>query len=142
MAFNQYCPNGKWPFGGEGGPDDNPVPSGDAAMKISEIIASADAGEYTFGGCAETLPALPGLYIDGVGLISLPLIQEQATVLIGKCEKSPFGHNMDTKMDESVRKSRQLSPDQVQIKHPSWQTEIEKLTETIADRLGYKGIQL
>ncbi|KAG1689818.1 hypothetical protein DVH05_001851 [Phytophthora capsici] len=142
MAYNQYCPGGKWPFGGEGEPDDIPVPNGDAAVKISEILAAADAGEYTFGGCADTLPALPGLYIDGVGLVSLPLTQEQATAVIAKCQKSPFGHNMDTKMDESVRKSWQLSPDQVQMKNPSWQTGMEKLTETIGDRLGYKGIKL
>ncbi|KAG1689839.1 hypothetical protein DVH05_001873 [Phytophthora capsici] len=142
MAYNQYCSDGKWPFGGEGEPDDIPVPDGEAAEKISEILAAADAGEYTFGGCADTLPALPGLYIDGVGLVSPPLTQEQATVVIAKCQKSPFGHNMDTKMDESVRKSWQLSPDQVQMKNPSWQTGMEKLTETIGDRLGYKGIKL
>ncbi|KAK1932467.1 hypothetical protein P3T76_012051 [Phytophthora citrophthora] len=142
MVYNEYSPNGQWPFGGEGGPDDKPVPSGDTAVKISEILASVDAGEYTFGGCAETLPALPGLYVDGIGLISLPLTQDQATDLIAKCQKSPFGHNMDTKMDESVRKSWQLSPDQVQMKNPSWQSGMEKLTETIGDRLGYKGVKL
>ncbi|KAK1943010.1 hypothetical protein P3T76_005647 [Phytophthora citrophthora] len=142
MAYNQYSPEGKWPFGGEGEPNDIPVPDGVAAKQISEILALTDPGEYTFGGCAKTLPQLPGLYVDGVGLVSSPLPPDQATALITQCQKSPYGHNMDTKMDENVRKSWQLSPDRVQINHPSWQPEFEKLTKTIADRLGYKGIQL
>ncbi|POM61456.1 hypothetical protein PHPALM_29522 [Phytophthora palmivora] len=43
---------------------------------------------------------------------------------------------MSTKMDEN------LHPDRLEIKHPSWQTGIDKLTEIIASRLGYKGIPL
>ncbi|EGZ27149.1 hypothetical protein PHYSODRAFT_467929 [Phytophthora sojae] len=62
--------------------------------------------------------------------------------LIDKCEKSPFGHNMDTKMDENVRKSWQLAPGQVQFKNPMWQAGIDKMAVVIADRLGYKGIPL
>ncbi|KAF1790782.1 Oxoglutarate/iron-dependent dioxygenase [Phytophthora cactorum] len=49
---------------------------------------------------------------------------------------------MDTKMDESVRKSWQLQPDQLEFRNPSWQAGMEKLTETIATRLGYKGVPL
>lgn len=49
---------------------------------------------------------------------------------------------METKTDESVRKSWQLEADQVEIKNPLWQTGVDKLTETIASRLGYKGVPL
>ncbi|KAI9983694.1 hypothetical protein PInf_007761 [Phytophthora infestans] len=49
---------------------------------------------------------------------------------------------MDTKMDESVRKSWQLEPDQVELRNPLWQIGMETLTETIATRLGYKGVPL
>ncbi|EGZ07409.1 hypothetical protein PHYSODRAFT_340506 [Phytophthora sojae] len=109
---------------------------------ISEILASADeyAGEYSFGGRADALPAAPGLLVEGVGAISLPLVEAQAQKLISICEKSPFGHNMDTKLDESVRKSWQLAPDQVEITNPQWQPGLEELSEMIATRLGYKGL--
>ncbi|KAE9035918.1 hypothetical protein PR003_g9775 [Phytophthora rubi] len=144
MAFKEDFKDGKWPFGGEGGPGEVPVPTGAACIKISEILALADehAGEYSFGGRADTLPPVPGLFVDEVGSVSVPLDQAQAEKLIAKCEKSPFGHNMDTKLDENVRKSWQLAPDQVDIKNPLWQTGIEKLSETIASRLGYKGVPL
>ncbi|RAW37808.1 hypothetical protein PC110_g5955 [Phytophthora cactorum] len=111
---------------------------------MSEILASADehAGECSFGGLADTLPITPGLFVNEVGNIPLPLAPEHAEKLISICEKSPFGHNMDTKMDESVRKSWQLQPDQLEFRNPSWQAGMEKLTETIATRLGYKGVPL
>ncbi|EEY69711.1 uncharacterized protein PITG_06187 [Phytophthora infestans T30-4] len=112
--------------------------------QISEILASADehAGEYSFGGLAQTLPVVPGLFVNNVGSIPLPLAPDHAEKLIAKCAKSPFGHNMDTKMDESVRKSWQLEPDQVELRNPLWQIGMETLTETIATRLGYKGVPL
>ncbi|GMF49380.1 unnamed protein product [Phytophthora fragariaefolia] len=144
MAFKEDFKNGRWPFGGEGQSDTVPIPKGDVCVKISEMLASADehVGEYSFGGLADTLPAAPGLFVDGVGTISLPLHPAQAEKLIEKCEKSRFGYSTVTKLDESVRKSWQLTPDQVEIKNPRWRTGIEKLTDMIASRLGYKGIFL
>ncbi|KAL3667272.1 hypothetical protein V7S43_007504 [Phytophthora oleae] len=123
-SFEEHFEEGDWPFGGEGvaddepgGADEVPTPSGASCVKISEILATADdkAGEYSFGGTANSLPIAPGLIVDGVGPISFPLVPQQAEMLIAKCEKSPFGHNLETKMDEDVRKSWQLAPDQVKI---------------------------
>ncbi|KAE9272669.1 hypothetical protein PF008_g30045, partial [Phytophthora fragariae] len=135
---------GEWPFGGDGDPEDVHVPTGPACIKINELLASADenAGEYSFGGRADTLPVAPGLVVDGVGSISLPLGQEQAEKLIAKCEKSPFGHNYDTKMDENIRKSWQLAPDQVEITNTLWVPGLQELTQNIARRLGYESVPL
>ncbi|GMF14092.1 unnamed protein product [Phytophthora lilii] len=71
---------GRWPFGGKGKDDDVPEPIGNACIRISKIIARAanKAGEYTFGGVADTLPAVPGLFIDGIGQIPVPLTEENA----------------------------------------------------------------
>ncbi|ETL82747.1 hypothetical protein L917_17142, partial [Phytophthora nicotianae] len=43
---------------------------------------SSVAGEYSFGGQADTLPVAPGLFVDRVGCIALPLCDEQAEKLI------------------------------------------------------------
>ncbi|KAL4177243.1 hypothetical protein KRP22_002177 [Phytophthora ramorum] len=136
--------DGKWPFGSEGDPNDVPVPTGAACAKISEILALADehAGEYSFGDQGDMLPSNPGLCIDGLGVIALPLVQEQAEKLIEKCEMSPFGHNVETKTDERVRKSWQLHPDQVQFKNPQWENGITELSKLIANRLCYKDVPM
>ncbi|KAL4177232.1 hypothetical protein KRP22_002166 [Phytophthora ramorum] len=135
---------GKWPFGGKGKSSDVPNPSGSVCKQISEVLARADnnAGEYSFGGLADTLPAVPGLEVRDVGPISVPLCPEQADKLIAKCDKSPFGRKLDTLMDENVRKSWQLAPDQVDIKNPLWHSGMDTLSEVIAGRLGYKGVPL
>lgn len=107
-------------------------------MKINKVLAQAEAnaGEYTFGGVAEALPALPGLVVEDVGQISVPLTESCAKKLIDKCEKSCYGHNFDTKMDENVRKSWQVEPERVQVNNPLWQSGIDELTQHIAERLG------
>lgn len=134
----------KWPFGGKGKSVDVPAPVGSGCLEINTVLARAStlAGEYTFGGLADTLPAIPGLVVEGVGAISVPLTEENAEKLIAKAEKSPFGHNFDTKLDENVRKSWQLSPDQVQFTNTQWQIGIDKLTKNIAERLGYTSIPM
>ncbi|KAF1795098.1 Cyclic nucleotide-binding-like [Phytophthora cactorum] len=60
---------------------------------------------------------------------------------VGSAE-SPFGHNMDTKRDDNVRKSWQLEPNLIEFKNPLWKNGIEGLSKVIADRLGYKDIPL
>ncbi|KAG7382649.1 hypothetical protein PHYPSEUDO_004680 [Phytophthora pseudosyringae] len=115
----------EWPFSGKGALDDVPVPTGEACSKISRILggASEHSGDFSFGGQANLLPPIPGLFVDG-------------------CEKSPFGHDMATKMDEKVRKSWQLAPEQVQLKNLQWTAGIDKMAVTVADQLGYKDIPL
>ncbi|KAI9998878.1 hypothetical protein PInf_003538 [Phytophthora infestans] len=134
----------KWPFGCEGELEDVVTPSGAGSSEVSKLLAraDADAGEFSFGGIADTLPVAPGLFVDGLGAISTPLFAEQAENLIALCEKSPFGHNMDTKMDDNVRKSWQLQPNLVKFKNPLWQTGIKNLSKNVATRLGYREVLL
>ncbi|KAK1945973.1 hypothetical protein P3T76_003021 [Phytophthora citrophthora] len=110
----------EWLFSDKGALDDIPVPAGDACVKISNILSntSEHSGDFSFGGQAEQMPPVPGLFVDEVGPIPIPLWDERARSLIDKAEKSPFGHNMDTKLDENVRKSWQISADHVQFKNP------------------------
>ncbi|OWZ05143.1 hypothetical protein PHMEG_00022822 [Phytophthora megakarya] len=144
---------GNWPFGLTGQAKDVPTPHGAACAQISnifgqnnddddEIETETTAGEFSFGGQADTLPVAPGLFVDEVGAIALPLRSDLAEKLVAKCEKSPFGRKLDTMMDENIRKSWQLAPDQVEIRNPLWHTGMEKLSETIAGRLGYKGVPM
>ncbi|CAI5722804.1 unnamed protein product [Peronospora destructor] len=100
----------KWPFGGECDPDDVPAPKGEVCARISKLVGFADenAGEYSFGGLADILPVAPELFVNSLGTISLPFVEEQAEKLIAKCEKSPYGHNMETKINKYVRKTNRL----------------------------------
>ncbi|KAL4177223.1 hypothetical protein KRP22_002157 [Phytophthora ramorum] len=45
-------------------------------------------------------------------------------------------------MDEKVRKSWQLNPDQVKLENPTWHSGMKSLTDTMAHRLGYEGASM
>lgn len=135
---------GHWPFGGQGEKNDVPLPKGAACLQINTILARADdnAGEFSFGGLAESMPAVPGLVVPGVGSIPVPLTENTAKTLIDVCVKSPFGRKFETLIDESVRKSWQLEANQVKIESPLWTTGLSELSKTIAERLGYEGVPI
>ncbi|KAF4319168.1 hypothetical protein JM18_004667 [Phytophthora kernoviae] len=133
-----------WPFGARGRATDVPAPSGVACLQINKVLARAEetAGEFTFGGQADMLPVAPGLFVDGVGPISVPLTEEFAQKIIAMSKKSPLGRKYEMLVDENVRKGWQLESGRVEFKNPLWHSGMEKLSTTIANRLGYEGIPL
>ncbi|KAG6948175.1 hypothetical protein JG687_00015643, partial [Phytophthora cactorum] len=88
---------------------------------------------YIWRSCA-TLPVASGLFVDAVGGISTPLTDDQAPKLVTRCEKS----RTDTVENAEMRNNWQLDPKYVQFKNPLWQSGMDKLRDSIAERLGYK----
>ncbi|KAE8231631.1 hypothetical protein CF326_g3354 [Tilletia indica] len=102
--------------------------------------ATGEIGDFSFGGSADFLPAVPGLFIEGVGKIVLPLIDEQlAEKIIKVCEQAPFGRGFDTLVDTSVRNSWQLDPSKVKLQNPRWEAGIESAAPLIAAKFGVAG---
>lgn len=52
----------------------------------------------------------PGIEVEDLGIIGLPLSVRKAQPLISKCRQSPFGKVEETIVDDSVRKSWELNP--------------------------------
>ncbi|EGZ10605.1 hypothetical protein PHYSODRAFT_337391 [Phytophthora sojae] len=121
MSLDEDFADNKWPFPFK----DVLKPKGAGCAQVSKVLARGDehAGEYSFGGLADTLPAVSGLFVGSVGTIHTPLVADQAEKLVALCQKSPFVHNLDTKMDENV-------------------LGMDKLRKVIADRLGYTDVPL
>lgn len=102
---------------------------------ISDILRQIkQSGEFSASGTIDT--ALPGLYIEGVGDISLPLPPAQAEAIITHCEQAPYGRGEETIVDTSVRNVWQLSPNQVELRNPSWEKAIQKACGEISKTLG------
>ena len=57
----------------------------------------------TFATKGVLVSSLPGLTIEGVGPICLPLCNDQAKKIINVASQAPFGFGEETFMDESVR---------------------------------------
>lgn len=56
------------------------------------------SGAYATGGKLQGCP-LPGLIIDGVGAVTLPLQPDQAKTLIEHSTEAPFGRGAETVVD-------------------------------------------
>jgi hypothetical protein len=75
----------------------------DPLHEIKNLLSDVEpVGEYCVGGVALELPILPGLYAKNYGIISLPLIENQAEKLINICKQAPFGLNKKTLVDKNV----------------------------------------
>ncbi|XP_028404726.1 uncharacterized protein LOC114527259 isoform X2 [Dendronephthya gigantea] len=93
------------------------------------------AGDFASSGCLPQLP-LPGLFIKDVGDISLPVQDEQARKIIAVAKKAPFGLGEKTIIDESVRKSWELSPAEIVIKNQQFDHAVKTVVETVKEILG------
>jgi hypothetical protein len=105
---------------------------------IMDILQNVDCpGSFAIGGvCENGVLLMPGLVVDGVGTIGLPLSGIQAIELSKRCEDAPFGRGSVTVVDKSVRNTFQLSPKDFKISNPSWEKEVENLTKKVCDGLG------
>lgn len=105
------------------------------ATKLFDIVAQIDRPSdfCTSGQCPSTLP---GLYVDKLGDIGLPLAAAEAKRLIKVCKQAPYGKGTETIVDTKVRKVWELDPQYFSLKNPKWETMIESILREIENRLG------
>ncbi|KAK4506729.1 hypothetical protein PRZ48_000462 [Zasmidium cellare] len=82
---------------------------------------------------------LPGISIDPVGPIRLPLSQEDAQTLVGISRQAPFGNGFETVVDESVRRTWEIDGTAVKFLNPKWQSCLDEIVESVAEDLGIVG---
>ena len=99
-------------------------------------------GDFACGGFLPEL-CLPGLVVENVGHISLPVQDEQAQKIIEVAKKAPFGLGAKTVIDETVRKTWQLDSSQVTIKNEYFLSSIDNIVAAVKTHLGCnkKGVQ-
>lgn len=80
----------------------------------------------------------PGLEIDGRGF-GLPLHEHDALAIISKCHRAPYGKGTETIVNESYRKTWEIDATRIQLRHPAWPAELEKIVKTACDGMGIAG---
>jgi hypothetical protein len=60
---------------------------------------------------------LPGLEVEGMGSIGLPLTVVQARALRRRCERAPYGKGTETLVDTRVRRVWRLAPSRFALTH-------------------------
>ena len=71
----------------------------------------------------------PGLDIDGIGRVALPLTEQAAELIMSTGEQAPYGRGVDTVMDTTVRDTIQIDASNVRFRNPKWTPAIQGLVE-------------
>lgn len=85
---------------------------------------------------ADCLPVVdPGLEVDGLGAVNLPLKRPTARKLIAHGRVAPYGKGTQTLVDTRVRKTHELDPKQFRLS-PEWDEAVAAAARGAAGQLG------
>ena len=113
--------------------------------KIAEhLLKSLKQVNRPLSFCAhESVPVtLPGLEIQGIGPIGLPISEIQVKKLVGVAHQAPYGKGEETVVDTDVRRVWAIDPDQFSLTNPKWPKFIKKRIKHIKEELGLQGQKL
>ena len=79
----------------------------------------------------------PGLFVDGIGNVGLPLTSSDAQQIMTLGKQAPFGRGSDTFVDTSFRKTIELNPDKFRLRNAAWQEELQDIVSQVAPKLGF-----
>ena len=88
---------------------------------------------YAYG--TKEIP-MPKFEVDGVGVVSFPISEDQIKKIIKQATQAPYGKGTETILDTSVRKTWQLPPEQIHISGKSWSSHFEAIVADIKNQLG------
>lgn len=111
-----------------------------AEMLLDALQAVKRPGNFCTSGTAA--PVLPGLNVDGVGPISLPLPETQAKELKRVCEQAGYGKGEETVVDTKVRRVWKLRAERFSIGNPEWAEFIGGIVANVKEELGLEGQKL
>lgn len=85
---------------------------------------------------------IPGLVVEDVGPIDLPLRETQAKQMIAKARHAPYGKGSETIVDTSVRNTWELDPSQFQLTATRWPKLVAEICQAISEEAGLGGAQV
>src|SRR5665213_1934472 len=89
-----------------------------------------------------SLPVVePGLEIEGLGTIAVPLKRGVVKHLIALCHAAPYGKGTQTVVNKKVRNTFELDPKQFRL-GDAWNAAIADAMRPIAEKLGLPAEQL
>jgi len=105
------------------------------SSKIFSALSTIDR-PAAFSASGQFPAILPGLNVDGLGDIALPLSATEAKRLIKYCQQAPYGKGTETVVDTKVRKVWELGPNRFSFENPKWDSALESVLREIEDKLG------
>jgi hypothetical protein len=85
---------------------------------------------------------MPGLEVEGIGAIRLPLGKTQAGALIKRCSQARYGKGTKTLVHTQVRRVRELDPKHIKFTNPNWDALVASITNQARVALGLNDTKL
>jgi len=71
----------------------------------------------------------PGLDVDGVGRVALPLTNQTASLIASVGDQAPCGRGTETILDTTVRDTIQIDASNIRFMNPKWAPAIQEQVE-------------
>src|SRR4051812_3182134 len=111
---------------------------GDPMERLEKVLAPlGESAEFVVSGMLP--PVLPGLEVEGVGPIGLPVSAEDARRLIAVADQAPYGRGADTIIDTSVRRVWQIEPSRFALRNPGWEPQVDEIVTAVRQRFAIDG---
>lgn len=105
---------------------------------IRSILDSVDrAGSFYANGAMDIVS--PGLWVEDIGAVPLPVLAAQVSSLVAAAEPSPFGRGIDTLIDPDVRRCWQVGAERVQFTGRTWPDTLSSIVKKATAGLGVSG---
>ncbi len=96
----------------------------------------------TFCAAGSVPAVLPGLEVEGLGPVGLPLTPKTAKELIKHCHQAPYGKGEETLVNTKVRRVWRMEPDQFSLKNPDWDRVVKEIVGKVQEELGLESQKL
>ncbi len=103
--------------------------------KLLEAVGAVDR-PGTFCTSSDLPLVMPGLEVDGLGAVRLPLGKTQARQLRTLSRQAPYGKGTETLVDTNVRRVWELDPEQFQLTNPKWHELLLSIIDRVREELG------
>src|SRR5205085_12506450 len=110
----------------------------EATQALEQLLAGL--GEAArFESVGQVPAVLPGLEVEGLGSIGVPVAPADAKRIIGKASQAPYGRGESTIVDTVVRRVWQLDRSQFELRNPAWSAAVADVVNAIKGDLGISG---
>ncbi len=101
---------------------------------LSEAIAQATrSAKFCVSGCFADID--PGIEVDGLGAVRIPLKRGMAKELVAQCQTAPYGKGTQTLVDTKVRNTFELDPKKFRLSE-EWNAAVAAAARVAAGELG------
>jgi predicted 2-oxoglutarate/Fe(II)-dependent dioxygenase YbiX len=101
---------------------------------LSEAIGEATrSAKFCASGCLPNVD--PGIEVDGLGTLELPLKRTKKSALIESCQVAPYGKGTRTLVDKKVRNTYELDAKKIHLSD-EWNAAIERAMRSVEVQLG------